>query len=272
MSGLSRSIGGLNKIKPTGFDGASPPLTSTPQPTTSLASTAPEASTTPSASGQQCLPAMSINSPASSPAIQGDLRITPLSATEDAWLTELYSRVGHPDASVPEYNPEVIGRLNTLILRFEQQSQISDTDLAMMIDELCAYLNCATPTPKALSHYFKEMCEWPAVVVEQAFIKARQNWRFPKFPLIADFQRFVDFDIKDRATTLRELKTAARRMKLGKREYQANKEREARAAALTAKALAKLAKQDPGEREEAIRKTCPPDVADRLIARIDEQA
>lgn len=272
MKPRSHSIGGLRSIKPTGFANAFQPLTSTPQPTTSRASTAPEANTNPSASGPQCLPATSTNSPASSPAIHGDLRITPLSATEDAWLTELYSRVGHPDASVPEYDPEVIGRLNTLILRFEQQSQISDTDLAMMIDELCAYLNCATPTPKALSHYFKEMCEWPAVVVEQAFIKARQNWRFPKFPLIADFQRFVEFDMKDRATTLRELKTSARRMKLGKRAWLADKERETRAAELTAKSLAKLAKQDPREREEAIRKTCPPDVADRLIARIEAQA
>lgn len=196
------------------------------------------------------------------------MTVTPLTATEAVWLKDLFSRVkGSVEELADLYTPEVHARAVTLCNRFETQPKISDTALAGLLDELCEYLDASAPSPRAAAVYFKEMCEWPEQAVYDAFEKAKQNWRFKKLPLIADFKRWVQWDLAERSEAQLEATYTKRRLDFAKKVHARKVETDARRAKKSAAAHARLAEMDPIEREEAVRKTCPPDVADRILSK-----
>jgi len=194
--------------------------------------------------------------------------IIPLSATEQAWSKDYCSRVNQLDGSALTYDEDAYGRLQTYRNRFRAQVTIADTDLGRMFDELCVYLDCKPPAPKAMAHYFKEMTTWPQALVVLAFERARRNWTYKKLPLIADFLRWIKDEQAERDELYIAVASAYGRLRIPRRRAVEEAERAAIRAKQSAAADAWLLSLDPAERDEKIRKHLSADIAQRLIDRL----
>lgn len=198
--------------------------------------------------------------------------IIPLSATEQTWCREYSSHVASQEAFSLVYEPEKYDRLRQIANRLETQPTIPDTTLGKMIDELAEYLNCAVPTPRALSHYYKEMGQWPEALVERAFTQARTNWTFKKFPLIADFTRWVSDEKKERDQIVTQVKISLSKLAIPRLKEKDEARRQAAAEAKTREHNARMIAMPKEERDDMLRRYSSPEHAEELIAHYDALA
>lgn len=266
----SQQRGGLRPISPLGLAGDTPVSTSKP-PSTNFSkptATTPPTDASPATGTSPSAGSLTTVSDASPPS-QYVPAIIPLSASEQAWCRDYSSHVASQEAFSLVYDEDAHQRLTQYQSRLNSQPTITDTTLGKMIDELAEYLNCTVPTPRALSHYFKEMGQWPEALVEQAFTKARTNWTFKKFPLIADFARWVQEDKKARDEINTQVRITLAKLAIPRLKQREEAKREAAAAQRTKEHNARMLAMPKAERDDMIRRYASPERAEELIAHYD---
>ena len=264
-------VGALQPILPLGSAGATPTLTSTSRSASSSPSTPTKLAIVEATdSGPSPSAGFVTTASAGTRALSRDLRIIPLSASEQVWSKGFVSRVSQLDVSALTYDADEYAQATSLLARFEHQPKIPDIDIGRLIDELSAYLNCKVPTPRALAHYYKEMSTWPAPIVELAFERARRNWTFSKLPLIGDFARWVADELKDRNELYTGLKIATGRLRIPRRRALEEDKRASQSSAKTAQANKWLLDMPRPERVETIQRHLSAENAARLIKILDD--